>query len=194
MADLKSRAEAALARSALGGRSATGFVKVSDAGLTGMITLRADLDAPATAAAVKAVVGLDMPEQRRIRIAGDKAVAWMSPDELMLIVPYAEARATVETLSTLLAGSHFAATDVSDARAVFRIEGPKATEVLQKLMPVDIDTLAPDEIRRSRLGQVAAAAWYSAPETLSLFCFRSVAQYAFGVLENAARPGSELTA
>ena len=79
---------------------------------------------------------------------------------------------------------------VSDARAVFRIEGTKADQVLAKLSPVDFATLGPKELRRTRAAQVAAAFWRD--ETgYTLVCFRSVAAYVMGLLTHSAMPGSE---
>lgn len=180
--------------SALAGRSYSGFSTVSEAGLIGMITLRGDLASPELAAAVLAATGCAVPAQRRRVASGEWSVCWMSPDELLLVGPYAAAPGLVEQLTSALAGQHALAVDVSDARASFRVSGPKAAEVLMKLAPVDFAALEPDEVRRTRLAQIAAALWRSGPEEYSLVCFRSVAHYAFGVLENAARPGSELFA
>ncbi len=59
----------------------------------------------------------------------------------------------------MLRAEHHLAADVSDARAVFRIEGAKADQVLAKLCPVDLATLEPGELRRTRAAQVAAAFW-----------------------------------
>ena len=179
--------------SALNGKVYGGFAKVSEAGLQGMITLRADLAAPEVKAAVKKVTGCAMPEARRIVTVGGKAVAWMSPDELMLLVPYKDAPAAVAQLDKALAKSHALACDVSDARVLFRVTGAKGGDVLQKLCPVDIAALAPDEIRRTRAAQVACAFWRSGPDEISLVSFRSVAGYVMGLLEHSARPGSELT-
>lgn len=178
--------------SALGGATYTGFATVADAGLRGMITLRGDLGAPATAAAVKAATGTAVPAPRRIAVAGDRAAAWMSPDEILILVPYATAGATLAALGTALAGTHHLAADVSDARAMFTIRGPKAGEVLMKLCPADLSALAEGEVRRTRAAQVAAAFWKSGPEEFTLVSFRSVAAYVMGLLETAARPGSEL--
>ncbi|MDP3339759.1 sarcosine oxidase subunit gamma [Frigidibacter sp.] len=184
--------------SALVGRSYSGFSTVAEAGLVGMVTLRGDLGSAELVAAVLAATGCAMPGQRRRVVAGDWSVCWMSPDELLLVGPYASAPGLVDQLTAALEGQHALAVDVSDARASFSVTGPKAAEVLMKLCPVDFAALAEDEVRRTRLGQIAAALWKSGRdsgrEEYSLVCFRSVASYAFGVLENAARPGSELFA
>lgn len=180
--------------SALAGRSYSGFSTVREAGLVGMVTLRGDLSSPELAAAVTAATGCAVPGQRRRVTSGDWSVCWMSPDELLLVGRYEAAPGLVDQLTSALQGQHALAVDVSDARASFSITGRKAAEVLMKLCPVDFAALAEDEVRRTRLAQIAAALWKSGPEEYSLVCFRSVASYAFGVLENAARPGSELFA
>lgn len=178
--------------SALNGASFDGFARIREIGPLGMITLRAKPDVKGLAAAVKAVTGTALPEVRRIATNGDKAAGWMSLDEYLLVVPYAEVAAAIATLADKLKGEHHLAVDVSDARAVFRIEGPKADQVLAKLAPVDLPTLAPNELRRSRAAQVAAAFWKD-DQGFTLVCFRSVAGYVMGLLSHSAQPGSELS-
>jgi sarcosine oxidase subunit gamma len=177
--------------SALGHARFDGFASVREIGPLGMITLRARPDAPGLAAAVRAAVGLEMPATRRIVRAGDKAVGWMAPDEWLLILPYGQVAVALDALRSTLGPAHHLAVDVSDARAVFRIEGPKAAEVLMKLTPADLSALAPGELRRSRAAQVACAFW--ADEAgFTLVSFRSVAGYVMGLLTHSAQPGSDL--
>lgn len=170
--------------SALNGASFQGFATVREIGPLGMITVRAKGPKPLDKA-VKASVGTKVPAQRRIEINGDKACAWMSPDEYLLVLPYAEVPAALAAVSKAMAGEHHLAVDVSDARAVFRVEGERAAEVLAKLAPVDFDKLEPGELRRSRTAQVAAALWRQ-DGGYTVVCFRSVARYVFDLLENAA--------
>jgi sarcosine oxidase subunit gamma len=94
-------------------------------------------------------------------------------------------------LAKALEGEHHLAADVSDARAVFRVEGDKADQVLSKLSPVDFAKLEPGELRRSRAAQVAAAMW-AQDGGFTVVCFRSVAVYVMGLLTHSAQPGSEL--
>ena len=167
-----------------------GFANIREIGPLGMISLRAKRDVPGLAEAF-AALGLTLPDPRRIITAGEKSAGWMSPDEYLLILPYAGVTAALTSLATSLAGQHHLAANVSDARAVFRIEGAKADQVLKKIAPVDIDSLAPGELRRSRAAQVAAAFWQDG-EGYTLVCFRSVAGYVMGLLSHSAMPGSEL--
>ncbi|NYS24086.1 sarcosine oxidase subunit gamma [Rhodobacteraceae bacterium 2376] len=180
------------AASVLDGARYTGFVTVADAGLRGMITLRGDLASDAVAGAVKDAVGLGVPGQRRVHAHGDRAVAWMSPDELLVMVPYADASEVAGKLAQALAGAFATVANVSDARAVFTLSGAAADDALCKLCPVDFAQLGAGEIRRTRAAQVAVALWRSGEGEVTLVCFRSVAEYVFGLLRNAAAPGGEL--
>jgi sarcosine oxidase, subunit gamma len=177
--------------SALGGASYSGFATIREIGPLGMITLRAKPDTKGLAAAVKSVTGTALPEVRRIAVNGDKATGWMSPDEYLLILPYKDVAEALETLSKKLNGVHHLVVDVSDARAVFRVEGDKADQVLMKLSPFDPAALAPNELRRTRAAQVAAAFWKD-DTGYTLVSFRSVAGYVMGLLTHSAMPGSEL--
>src|SRR6056297_366096 len=122
---------------ALGGARSAGFAAVSELPVRGMIALRAELGAPAVAEAL-AALGLPIPARRRIEERGARAVAWMSPDELLLMMPQEAVPGVLQTLEQRLGEAHHLAADVSDMRALFRIEGAGAREVLAKLCPVDL--------------------------------------------------------
>lgn len=178
--------------SPLGGVSFDGFARVEEIGPLGMITLRAKAGTKGLEAAVKAATGCALPDARQITRKGDnKAVGWMSPDEYLILCPRAGVADALAALAKGLAGQHHLAVDVSDARAVFRVTGEKADQVLRKLSPVDFDKLGPSEIRRSRMAQVAAAFW-AEDGGFTVVTFRSVADYAFKLLATSAQRGSEL--
>lgn len=177
--------------SALNGASFAGFASVREIGPLGMITLRAKPGTAGLDAAIKAATGCAVPGLRRVETNGAKSAGWMSPDEYLLILPYAEVAQAMASIADALKGEHHLAANVSDARAVFRIEGPKADQVLRKLSPVDFDTMGMGELRRSRAAQVAAAFWKD-EAGFTLVCFRSVAVYVMGLLTQSAQPGSEL--
>jgi sarcosine oxidase subunit gamma len=180
--------------SALNHASYQGIAKVAECGLQGMITLRGDLSDKVLAKAVKDATGQNIPGQREALVSGDTGVCWMSTDELLVLVPYAEVEAKLAAMSNALSGTHALAVNVSDARAVFSISGASAREVMGKVSPVDLSTEAfqPGQIRRSRLAQVAGAFWMDDAETFRVVCFRSAADYAFKLLKVAAQPGSEV--
>lgn len=172
---------------------AEALAAIGPAGPFGMLALKGDLAAPEVAAAVAAATGLAVPGQRRILRAEGHAVAWMAPDELLLLTPPEAASAALAAAGTALEGVFATLVDVSDARAAFRIAGPRADEVLMKLAPVDLALLSEGEIRRSRAGQVAAAFWRE-DAGFTLLCARSVAGYMGALLAQAAAPGGAVFA
>lgn len=184
------------AASALNGASFEGFASVRELGLCGMITLRGDLSSPQMARAVRDAAGVDVPERSTATAQGACAAAWMSPDELLVMVPHAEAEERLRAIAAALAGTHHLAVNVSDARAMIEVSGAAAREVISKLCPVDMHPAAfpPGRFRRTRMAQIPAALWQVDAETVRVLCFRSVAGYAFGLLANAAKPGSEIGA
>lgn len=177
--------------SALGGAAFDGFANIREIGPVGMISLRCKHDVKALPKAVKTAVGVAMPGVRKIVQDGAFAAGWMAPDEVLLILPYPQVAITLVNIAKVLKGEHHLAVDVSDARAVFRIEGSAAADVLMKLTPADVATLEPGELRRSRAAQVAAAFWVE-NNGYTLVCFRSVAAYVMGLLTHSAQPGAEL--
>ncbi|TNJ40865.1 sarcosine oxidase subunit gamma [Phaeobacter sp. B1627] len=176
--------------SALNGASFAGLARVEETGLGGMITLRGDFASAAFRAAVKTATGGDLPDTRRIAFGDRGAVAWMSPDELLLLVDYAEAAAVTASLARDLAGEHHMAVNVSDARACFTVNGASAREVIAKVAPVDLapGQFAPGDFRRTRFAQVAGAFWLDEADVFHIVCFRSVAAYMFNLLSTAAHP------
>jgi sarcosine oxidase subunit gamma len=177
--------------SALDGAMSEGFAKIREIGPLGMVTLRCKSDVKALPKAIKAAVGTAVPELRRIVVEGDHACGWMSPDEYLLVMPYAAVPAALDAIAKAMGTAHHLAVDVSDARAVFRVEGAKADQVLAKLSPVDFAALADGELRRTRAAQVAAAFWKDG-DGFTVVCFRSVGRYVFDLLATSAKPGSEL--
>ena len=172
----------------------SGIAKIEEIGPLGMITLRGDLNASQMRKASTAIAGVDYPDPRKCNSEGEHGIAWMSPDELLVMCPYSEVPDALEKIAKTSGDHHMLAVNVSDARAVFRVSGPHAREVMAKLAPVDLDPsmLTPGMFRRTRLAQVPAAFWMRDGETFQIICFRSVAQYVFDLLKVAAQPGSEV--
>ncbi len=182
------------ASSALSGVSYEGYVNIEEAGLRGMITLRGDLNSVTLKRAVEKLAGIEVPPIGEILLQGRYGVAWMSPDELLILTPFDGAHMHTAALSDALEGAHHLAVNVSDARAVFTLTGTGAREVLAKLTPVDMspNVFCSGQIRRTRLAQVPAAFWISGAVQIEVVSFRSVAEYVFGLLKQAAQPASQV--
>ncbi|MEM9707593.1 MAG: sarcosine oxidase subunit gamma family protein [Pseudomonadota bacterium] len=181
---------------ALGGARADGVVTVSETRPRAMVSLKGDLGADALRQSVKSATGIDVPPALEGAEAGEAGVLWMAPDELLLLGPRDEAGRIVAELESALAGSHFLAADISDARSVFRLEAEDGAirDVLSKLTPADLspDAFPVGRFRRTRIAQIAGALWMREPQVAEVFVFRSMAQYAFDLLSNAAEPGGKV--
>ncbi|MEX0370121.1 MAG: sarcosine oxidase subunit gamma [Tateyamaria sp.] len=171
-----------------------GIASVAEAPLQGMITVRGGLEDPRIKAAVHDVTGLDMPAPARMQLGENSGLCWMSPDELLVLCPYASVQDHLDHMQKTLGDHHSLCVNVSDARAVFDLQGPEVRDVLAKLVPVD---LSPDQFtdglfRRTRMAQVPAAFWLHGPDHFRIVCFRSQARYVFDLLTTAAQRGSSV--
>ena len=177
--------------SALQGKVAPGVVTVREGGLRGMITIRGDLSEAKLQNVTKKISGVAFPKAGQANVAGDSGLAWMSTDELLLLVPHDAAEQAIADIAKAMKGKHYLAEIVSDARALITVEGDYAREVVAKLAPVDLhaDSFRVGDFRRSRLGQTAAAFWLREDDTIDVICFRSVAGYVFDLLADAAKGG-----
>lgn len=163
-------------------------VRVTEGPTLGMIAVRGDLDNLHLTQTLADAAGVAMPDVRRAEVGPETGLLWMSPDEAMLLCPPGRVAEILAALEEALAGEHVLCADLSDARAVFTLEGDGIREVLAKLTPADLRpaALPVGELRRTRLAQVAGAFWLSSETTATVICFRSVAGYVGGLLRNAA--------
>ncbi|MEO0486061.1 MAG: sarcosine oxidase subunit gamma family protein [Pseudomonadota bacterium] len=155
----------------------------------GMITLRGDLSSAALQAAATDISTGAFPERGHCDSMGARGIAWMSPDEALVMCPHDVVGTSVASLKSALAGTHHLVQDVSDARVIFAIEGDAARDVVAKLCPVDMRPaqFGPGRFRRTRLAQIPCAFWMRGDGGIELVVFSSVADYAWSVLSNAAR-------
>lgn len=153
----------------------------------GMITLRGDLTSTLMKKSIKTVTGLGMPTSGQFLGNGTSGVAWMSPDELLLVVPYADVAKFVAQIDSTMKDQHYLAADVSDARAVFSVSGTNARDVLARVCPVDLHpgSFCIGQFRRTRMAQVAAAFWMH-DTGFDVVCFQSVGDYVQDLLTQAA--------
>ena len=189
MSDLAPKPVSALDRATFEGP----LVSIGEAGAVGMITIRGDFSDIGFAAAIKAATGVEIPDTRKFAETVTGGLGWMSPDELLWVLPYAQAPAAVDDLTAALGDLHHMAVNVSDARTVIRVSGSGARELIAKGAPVDMAPAAfvPGDFRRTHIGQLAAAFWLSEDErTITVVCFRSAGAYLFDWLCESARDGA----
>ena len=179
-------------QTAMNGARATGYVDVSEAAATGMITLRGDLADAGVQKAVKSVMGAGVPSTLAVTDADVGQILWMSPDELMIVCAYDQADQVVADLIAALGETHSMVVNVSDARAVFDLNGSATFEIIAKLAPIDMKSMQAGTVRRTRFAQIPAAFWMTSNDSARIICFRSVAEYMFNQLRNSAQAGFEV--
>lgn len=153
----------------------------------GMIDLRGRPGDEGFLGKVRESLGFDLPLKPRTSTeAGEVAALWLSVDQWLIICPRAEAASLQARLAEALAGVHALAVDMSDARAIFRLQGDNGREVLNKGTSVDFTDpeIAAGFVRRIRYAEVAALVHLlsTAPFACDLYVFRSYAEYAWSFL------------
>lgn len=161
----------------------------------GMIDLRGDAKDRKFMAAAKAVLGFDLPKTPRTSITwGDMKALWLSIDQWLVLCPLDKVQELLDTLRKQLAGIHSLAVDVSDMRAILRIEGEMAREVLLKGTSLDLldPAYGPGTCRRMRYAEIAALLDVVEPDVFDIYVFRSYADYTWDYVVATARKGSEI--
>jgi len=171
-------------------RTFDGLARIEQVSGFGMISVRGTLGDAAFQAAVHSSTGASVPERGTVTTVAGRTLAWMSRDEVLVVCPAADTAGLVTALTKGLEGTHHMVTDVSDARAVFRISGPASRDVLGKVCPVDLRpaTFQAGQFRRTRMAQVACAFWAEDATTFTMVGFRSVQDYVWDVLTTLANP------
>jgi sarcosine oxidase, subunit gamma len=153
-------------------------VSVTETPFLTQVSLRVE---PGTAAAdrLEAVLGGALPDGvGRTMTAGTLGVAWLGPDEL-LVVAQADPEPLTAALSEALGTDRGAVVDVSANRTVVELSGPGARSVLEKGCPVDLHPRAfgPGVALTTTLGPVPLLLWQTAPTTYRLLPRTSFADY-----------------
>lgn len=116
-----------------------GTIALRDSGFFGQIDLRGDPADVSFIDAVRQVLGLGLPTTANTASTnGDRAALWLSPDQWLILVPFATRAQTIDELKRALAGKHVSVTDVSANRTILELSGSKAREVLAKGCGLDL--------------------------------------------------------
>ncbi len=170
-------------------------VSVREIADRGMIDLRGLASDRNFMAAAKEVLGTGLPKAPRSSVSwGDIKVLWLSIDQWLILCPRTKAAGLLAALKAALGGIHALAADVSDMRAIIRVEGEGAREVLMKGTSLDLlsGEYVPGTVRRMRYAEVAAMLHVVEDDVFDIYVFRSYAHYAWEFLVTAARQEAKI--
>jgi heterotetrameric sarcosine oxidase gamma subunit len=87
---------------------------------------------------IESALGLALPKTPRTSASKDSlTVLWLSVDQWLITAPHSQGTELVKSIGRNLEGVHCLITDMSDARAIFRLEGDAVRGVLNKGTSVD---------------------------------------------------------
>jgi sarcosine oxidase, subunit gamma len=144
---------------------------------------------PAVLARAGATIGLAIDQTPcRASQAAACAALWLGPDEYLLLVPEAEARARARALSEALDAVPHSLVDVSHRQTGLEIAGPHATDILNSGCPLDLDhaTFPVGMCTRTVLAKAEIVLWRTASDVFRIEVWRSFTDYVVGFLNEAA--------
>jgi sarcosine oxidase, subunit gamma len=161
----------------------------------GMIDLRGLSTDKKFTKAAKDVLGLDLPKAPRTTNSwGDMKALWLSPDQWLVLCPGDKTQKLLAELNTSLKGIHSLAVDVSDMRAIIRLEGEHARTTVMKGTSIDLThgDYPPGTVRRMKFAEVGALLHIIEDDVIEVYVFRSYADYTWEFLLKAGRKGAEV--
>ena len=161
----------------------------------GMIDLRGLTTDAAFMAAVKGVLGVELPVKPRTSASwGDVRVLWLSTDQWLILSSRSKAHELLSNLREALKGIHSLVVDVSDMRAIIRLEGEGCREVIMK--GTSLDLLDKEYVqgccRRMRYAEIAALLDVVEDDVFDIYVFRSFAHYTWNFLCATAKAPAKL--
>jgi sarcosine oxidase, subunit gamma len=183
--------------SALAHRTEPGNLSVSlrEMAGRGMIDLRGLMTDRKFMAAAKGVLGFDLPKAHRTSTSwGDMKALCLSTDQWLILCPGDKVLPLLDQLNDALKGIHSLAVNVSDMRAIIRLEGEHARTTVMKGTSIDLThgDYPAGTVRRMKFAEVGALLHIVEENVIDVYVFRSYADYAWEFLVKAGRKGSEV--
>ncbi len=163
-------------------------VRLSEVKDVGKVDLRGDPRDKAFMSSVGRVLNLLLPtEACQSALQGHIAALWVGPDQWLITCPKADVTAIARELTDSLLGIHGSVTDISAARAMLRLSGPSALDVLAKGCPIDFHprTVAPGYVAGSVLAKISVLLHLRDVDVVDIYLGRSYGDYLWSWLEEA---------
>ncbi|MEQ8354547.1 MAG: sarcosine oxidase subunit gamma family protein [Kiloniellaceae bacterium] len=191
--------QSALDHLALAGRAAPtpgdAALWIAEKTLPAAVNLRGDRDDPALVAAVREVLGLELPATPNTVASNDGlALLWLGPNEWLAVGHDAPPEAEMQMAASLreaLGGLQAAVTEVGESLACIHLAGPRAGDVIAKGCPLDLHPRAfggAGHCAQSHLSKTSITLHQvSDAPAFDLYTRRSFSDYLWRWLEDAGR-------
>ncbi len=177
-------AETARRTFALEGRSYDGDgISLAPAGPASRISLRAPAE---SLAALSEALGLDLPVRPKASARKNaRAALWLGPDEWLVID---EGGADLMAICARVAALH-SAVDISHRNLAILVSGRRVEDVLNAACPQDLSVarFPVGAASRTVFGKAEIVLWRIGEDAFHVECWRSFADYVFGLLDAAGR-------
>lgn len=182
-AEMKAEIMTAERRQVLSGaKGGNGALRLTPAAPANRVSLRA---APEDVPALSRALGLQLPGRPKTSTSnGERMAFWLGPDEWLLID-----EAGGDLMGNCAAsGAVHAATDVSHRNIGIIVSGPGASAALNAACALDLTVKAfpVGAVTRTVFGKIEVVLYRMEEDTFRVECWRSFAEYAFGMLVEAA--------
>lgn len=155
------------------------------------VNLRGDPADEIFIAAVRGAIGVEPPlVPNTTAAAGDLKALWLGPNEWLIVGPDGREKDLAAGLRAALAGSHAAVVDVSEARTVISVSGPRVRDLMAKGTGLDLHprVFGPGACAQAGMAKTGMILVLTdeAP-TFELYVLDSFADYLWTWLEEAGR-------
>ncbi|MVA24772.1 sarcosine oxidase subunit gamma [Agrobacterium vitis] len=165
-----------------GAYGGSAHVALTPAAPASRISLRAGADA---VSGLSSALGLELPTAPKTSAhAGARLAFWLGPDEWLVID---EDGADLVAASSA-SGTIHSATDVSHRNTAILVSGPGAVQTLNTASPLDLSlkTFPLGAVTRTVFGKIEIVLYRMSEDAFRVECWRSFAEYAFGMLQEGA--------
>lgn len=166
--------------------SGSAYVKLTPAAPASRISLRAGADA---VAGLSTALNLALPTASKASSQSGPCLAfWIGPDE-WLVIDESEADLMGACATS---GTIHSATDVSHRNTAILVSGPGASKALNTACPLNLSlkTFPVGAVTRTVFGKIEIILYRMNEQDFRVECWRSFAEYAFGMLQEGAADAS----
>ena len=166
---------------------ADSIISIEDVSDFGMVTIKANFSDVQIHNLIRIETGVETPKIGKISFGKKLSVAWMSVDELAIILRDREADKITKKFKQKLKNHHHLCVNMSDSRRCFRLLGKSWREILSKGSPSDLrpGVFGAGSFRRTRIVNLPVGIWAVNEAEAYIFTMHSVGSFLSNWLASA---------